>query len=209
MPAPATLKIKEIFWSAQGEGLRAGISSIFIRLAGCSLRCPYCDTKDAWADTAPASVPEILQVVDKLKHMYPYSQVVITGGEPLEQELAPLVESLTAAKCTLAIETNGLHYQELKIAWWTVSPKDVAGYLIRPELIPHISELKLIANENLTPEVIKRFKMIPATIPIILQPQASDPDRFRRTFKLYETCQKMGLANIRLGIQLHQAYRIP
>jgi 7-carboxy-7-deazaguanine synthase len=208
MPAPATLRIREIFWSAQGEGLRAGISSIFIRLAGCSLRCPYCDTKDAWADPPPSPVDEIVMVVNQIRRTYPYSQVVITGGEPLEQDLAPLVESLAAAKYTLAIETNGLHFQNLKIGWWTVAPKDISGYLIHPELIRRISELKLIVNENLTPEVIKRLKMLPAAIPIILQPQAFDPDRFRRAFKLYETCQKMGLANIRLGIQMHTAYDI-
>ncbi len=209
MPAPPTLRIREIFWSAQGEGLRAGISTIFVRLAGCSLRCPYCDSRDSWAETGPSPVEEILMVVEQLKRTRPYSQVVITGGEPLEQDLAPLAERLAAGKYTVAIETNGMRFQKLPPCWWTVAPKDVAGYLVHPELIPHINELKLIANQNLTPEVIRRLRMLPATVPIFLQPQASDPDRFRRAFRLYETCQKMGLANIRLGMQMHQAYQIP
>ena len=69
MPEPSILKINEIFWSFQGEGVKIGFPSIFIRLAGCQLRCPYCDTKESWEDENAQSmkVEGILAKVENYK----------------------------------------------------------------------------------------------------------------------------------------------
>ena len=76
--------VNEIFYSLQGEGKLAGVGSVFIRLAGCPLRCRWCDTKYAWdADAGDILTPE--QILEKTK-AYPAQFVVVTGGEPMVQQ---------------------------------------------------------------------------------------------------------------------------
>jgi len=211
MQGPSILKINEIFWSFQGEGSRVGVPSIFLRLAGCSAQCPYCDTKDSWKSDAGASVSieEILSELEKYKKKYPQSQVVITGGEPLEQDLSGITTALKKKNNFLSIETNGLHFQDLPIDWWTVSPKDVTGYFIHREVLKKTNEIKLIVNKNLTMDVIKKTRLlVPASVPIFLQPEANDKDRYINTFSLFQRCQEENFENIRCGIQLHKIYNV-
>jgi len=208
MPEPATLKIREIFWSAQGEGSRVGFSTIFIRLSGCFLRCPFCDTKDSWREGTEMTVAEILTRVDALRSEKPYSQIVITGGEPLEQDLGELAAALTGKKLPLAIETNGMHFQDLPIAWWSVSPKEASGYLIHPGLLGRISEIKLVATPGLTLERIAAIRAISPTLPIFLQPQHPDPEALPRAWALFGECQTRRIPHVRLGFQLHRLYGV-
>ena len=203
-----TLKIKEIFWSIQGEGERTGFPSIFVRLAGCSLGCETCDTTDSWQIGEERSPDSIVGEVKLLQQRYPASQLVITGGEPLEQDLSVLVASLKSLGLFLAIETNGINDQTLPIDWWTVSPKDKSGYRIRPSLEEKISEVKLLVTGSLSPDTISRIRFINPGFPIYLQPECHDADRYQRTFDLYKKVQTRGLNNIRLGIQLHRIYDI-
>lgn len=108
--------ITEIFKSIQGEGTRAGLPCIFVRLTGCNLRCTWCDTAYAFHGGKKMGVEEVLARVDELagrvKGM-PGSQaavplVELTGGEPLLQdEIYPLAEKLLAAKYAVMIETSG------------------------------------------------------------------------------------------------------
>lgn len=202
------LKVNEIFWSAQGEGLFAGSSSVFIRLSGCSLGCSYCDTKEAWESGYYLTEDEIVSSVGKLVSEYPESRIVITGGEPLEQEIEGLVKKLNHLKYKMAVETNGLHYRQMDLDWWTVSPKDRADFLIRKELWDYISEIKLIVNTNLKLETVKRIAGRKKDIPVFLQPQHPDADRYSATFGLYGACIREGLSNVRLGFQMHRLYSI-
>lgn len=208
MPEQSILRINEIFWSFQGEGLRAGVPSIFLRLAGCQIKCPYCDTKYAWDRGRSMPLPEILDEIDKQKKKYPASQVVITGGEPLEQDLAELVDSLKKKDFFIAIETNGVEYADLAIDWWTVSPKDVTGYVVNKGLEKRIDEIKLIVNEILTVEVIKKIRDIGDYFPIFLQPDSNDKHKYDNTFYLFEQCQLAGISDVRPGIQLHKVYSV-
>ena len=211
MQGPSILKIKEIFWSFQGEGLRVGVPSIFLRLAGCSVQCPYCDTKDSWESDAGAamSIEEILSKIEIYKKKYPQSQVVITGGEPLEQDLSKITAALKKKNFFLSIETNGIHFQDLPIDWWTVSPKDVTGYFIHQELLKKTNEIKLVVNKNLAIDEIKRTRsMVPVSVPIFLQPEANDKDRYINTFSLFRHCQEENFENIKAGIQLHKIYNV-
>lgn len=201
------LKIREVFWSAQGEGLRSGVSSLFVRLAGCSLRCPYCDTRAAWKGGRECGVAEVVGRVEALAAGRPGAQVVLTGGEPLEQDLGALVAALRRRRRFLAIETNGLHFQELPLDWWTVSPKDAAGYRVHPRLWERAGEIKLLATPALTLAVVKRLRRrTPA--PIFLQPERHDRERHRRAFALFAACAGAGVPGVRLGLQLHAVYRI-
>ena len=108
-----TLPIAERFVSINGEGLRAGQLSAFIRFAGCSLACSYCDT--AWARDASAAA-ERLTVEELVEWAFaqPTACITLTGGEPLEQPLLPdLVNALLSHEAdhprTIEIETNGAH----------------------------------------------------------------------------------------------------
>jgi 7-carboxy-7-deazaguanine synthase len=108
--------ITEIFKSIQGEGTRAGLPCIFVRLTGCNLRCTWCDTAYAFHGGKKMSVEEVLARVDELAGRSagtPGSQafvplVELTGGEPLLQdEIIPLSEKLVAMGFAVMIETSG------------------------------------------------------------------------------------------------------
>jgi len=101
----ALLEICELFYSIQGESSYAGYPCFFIRLAGCNLRCTYCDTRYAYEGAHSSySISQILAELGK----YPDVLVEITGGEPLlQEEVYPLFEQLLAAGRTVLLETNG------------------------------------------------------------------------------------------------------
>ena len=102
--------ITEIFKSIQGEGTRAGLPCVFVRLTGCNLRCTWCDTAYAFHGGTKHSVEEILEKVSELtgSGSARVPLVEITGGEPLLQPETPaLAEKLLAAGYTVMIETSG------------------------------------------------------------------------------------------------------
>jgi 7-carboxy-7-deazaguanine synthase len=207
MPGPLMPKINEIFWSAQGEGLNSGVSSIFIRLAGCSLRCPYCDTRGAWRGGREMSPAEIAAAVDALLSGTPGARLVVTGGEPLEQDLKELVRALRRQRYFVAVETNGLHFQDLPFDWWTVSPKDVSSFRVHPRLWERISEIKLLVTPALDLATLRKMRGR-SQAPILLQPEWGARRKYRLAFDLFTACAHSGIADVRLGLQLHQVYRI-
>ncbi|MFO7560592.1 MAG: radical SAM protein [Desulfobacterales bacterium] len=98
------LNVNEIFFSIQGESSYAGIPCVFVRLAGCNLRCAYCDTTYAWED---GTLMEIEQVIDKIRYLR-CMLVEITGGEPLIQKETPLlINELLKTGYQVLLETNG------------------------------------------------------------------------------------------------------
>jgi 7-carboxy-7-deazaguanine synthase len=108
--------ITEIFKSIQGEGTRAGLPCIFVRLTGCNLRCTWCDTAYAFHGGRKMTVEEVLARVDELAGLLGDGKggeaavplVELTGGEPLlQEEIYPLAEKLLAAGYTVMIETSG------------------------------------------------------------------------------------------------------
>lgn len=102
------LEIQSIFATLQGEGLFSGAPAVFIRLAGCNLQCPGCDTDYV----SKRNFRTVSQIVDKVREVAVAANlkqgfVVITGGEPFRQELALLVEELRLLNYVVQIETNG------------------------------------------------------------------------------------------------------
>ena len=126
-------RVNEIFLSLQGEGFWTGTPMVFLRLSGCNLACPFCDTdftafKEMEADEI---VAELLNVAGECR------RVCITGGEPLLQLESGLVDALHRAGFTIHLETNGTIEAPDGIDWITVSPK--AGLKLKKS-----NELKLV-----------------------------------------------------------------
>ena len=96
----------EIYKSVQGESSHAGRPCIFVRLAGCNLRCSWCDSEYTFTGGYKISEEEVVAEIEKLA---PVKLVEFTGGEPLlqERELVPLMERLLAQDYELMIETSG------------------------------------------------------------------------------------------------------
>ncbi len=99
-----SLKISEIFYSLQGEAVRSGLPTVFIRLTGCPLRCTWCDTAYAFSGGKNKSLSDILDAVAS----YGTRHVCVTGGEPLAQKnCLPLLVALCDAGYDVALETSG------------------------------------------------------------------------------------------------------
>lgn len=96
----------ELYKSVQGESSFAGLPCIFVRLAGCNLRCSWCDSEYTFTGGKPFTEDEVVAQIEALA---PCKLVEFTGGEPMLQarELLPLMDRLLAQDCTLMIETSG------------------------------------------------------------------------------------------------------
>jgi len=204
MPQPPTLRIAEVFASLQGEGLRQGEPTLFLRLAGCGLRCKFCDTSAAWKGGTWLSVREILRRLGRIRKAYPASWVCLTGGEPLEQDVRELARCLKKEGYKIQAETNGLFYQRLPVDWYTVSPKPKA-YALRQEYRRLAKEVKLIVSRDLTLKIIRKIRRaFPETVPILLQPQSMEKWSMAKGVNLVGRSLKAGLANVRLSVQVHR-----
>lgn len=85
-----------VYWTIQGEGFLAGEPMVFVRLSGCSVGCPQCDTN--YKHHADSSVEQIVDECCRLRSEYSRAKFVwVTGGEPTEQHIAPLADGLNAA----------------------------------------------------------------------------------------------------------------
>jgi 7-carboxy-7-deazaguanine synthase len=100
------LYLIEIYKSVQGESSFAGRPCIFVRLAGCNLRCAWCDSEYTFTGGYKLTEDQVVAEIEKLA---PVRLVEITGGEPMlqEKELLPLMERLLASGFELMIETSG------------------------------------------------------------------------------------------------------
>lgn len=100
------LWVQEIFPTLQGEGPYAGVPSVFVRLAGCNLRCWFCDT-DFESGTLHLLPDEALAAVLAERAECPRNLVVLTGGEPLRQNIVPFLDWVFGAGLSVQIETAG------------------------------------------------------------------------------------------------------
>lgn len=199
-------KVNEIFYSIQGEGILAGVPSVFVRLAGCSLRCSWCDTKYAWDKTTgdDYSAEEILAAVAKYRCRY----VVITGGEPAQsQGLGGLCDVLAGAGKHITIETSGVRYiGDLKVDLMSISPKPAAW---QAEQGPFdIEEIKKLSSSyrcqikfvvGSPADAADAAKIISALAPadesiFMLMPKAADRQEYLRTAPMVaEICREHNL----------------
>jgi 7-carboxy-7-deazaguanine synthase (Cx14CxxC type) len=207
--------IKEIFYTLQGEGFHAGRPAVFCRFSGCNLWsgreadratsiCNFCDTdfvgtdgvnggKYRGADEASA----------KIASLWPTGQpdnrfVVFTGGEPLLQLDAALLDAMHACGFECAVETNGTLEAPAGLDWITVSPKSTA-----PVKLQHASELKLVYPQPAAmPERFADF----AAAHFFLQPM-DGPCIAQNTRAAVDYCKAH--PHWRLSLQTHKYLGIP
>ncbi|MGI8959855.1 MAG: 7-carboxy-7-deazaguanine synthase QueE [Bryobacteraceae bacterium] len=116
------MKIAEIFYSIQGEGVLVGVPSVFIRTSGCNLRCTWCDTPYTSWNPEGEDV-SIEQIADTVAGFHA-NHVVITGGEPMiAPEMVRLTHILRGASCHITIETAGTIDAPVACDLMSISPK--------------------------------------------------------------------------------------
>ncbi len=139
--------IAETFVSVQGEGVHTGRKAYFVRLFGCNVKCPWCDSQSAWngLPTSRMGADEIAAAAAECSPEF----AVVTGGEPCVHNLLPLLEKFAEAKVAAHLETSGtLEIRErgdARFAWVAVSPK-----LFCPPLessLQRADELKFIVSD--------------------------------------------------------------
>lgn len=106
LSSPEKLWIQEVFPTIQGEGPFAGQGAIFVRLGGCNLRCWWCDT-DFESSTWHPTIEELVAKVREATVDTKTDLVVLTGGEPFRQDIAPFCQLLIGQGFRVQIETNG------------------------------------------------------------------------------------------------------
>jgi organic radical activating enzyme len=192
----------EIFYSLQGEAGRSGQATVFIRTAGCSLACSFCDTD--FRVRRSATVEEI--VAEVLPFDCPW--VCLTGGEPTLYDLLPLCDALHNAGLSIQLETNGQHPRPTwRVDHTTVSPKESEGGRLHAWYHEHATEFKYVIDG---PEDIERAAANPTAgrpggPALYLQPNALNPDAIN-------VCIAAILREpnrFRLSLQTHKLLQIP
>lgn len=214
--------INEIFQTIQGEGVFTGLPAIFVRLQGCPVGCPWCDTRHTWVvDPArEVGVQAVLdcsnesdgwskmsteQILASFQQLgYQARHVVITGGEPCLYDLQDLSAALIEAGYQVQIETSGTsEIQTHEQTWVTVSPKiNMKGGL--PVLVSVLERANEIKHPVATERHVEELDALLATarlrenVVIALQPISQKP---RATQLAMATCIAR---NWRLSIQTHK-----
>ena len=205
--------VKEIFFTLQGEGIRAGRPAVFCRFSGCNLWsgreddrrqavCQFCDTDFVGTDgTLGGKYVTAAELAQVIAAQWPVGEshryVVLTGGEPLLQVDDQLIEALHSEAFEIAVETNGTVLAPAGIDWLCVSPKAGSDWVQRSG-----DELKLVYPQaGLLPDAIPKdgFRHY------LLQPM-DDPSQTVNTKAAIAYCQTRPMW--RLSIQTHKALEI-
>lgn len=206
MHQPPTLKINEIFPSIQGEGLRLGEPTLFIRFSECNLKCAFCDTKYAWHTGQEMTVESILKKIKKIHTAFPTEWVCLTGGEPLFQNIRALAQRIKAENFKIQVETNATIFRRLGVDWYTISPKP-PNYFYQPEYIKKAKEVKMVVTKGLDFVVLKKLRQdFPENITLLLQPQSNSKSSGKHAIRLLKQSLKEGMKNIRLTAQIHKIF---
>ena len=207
--------VKEIFYTLQGEGLRAGRPAVFCRFAGCNLWsgreedrssaiCRFCDTDFVGTDgTLGGKFAGARDLANRIARQWPTGErhryVVMTGGEPLLQIDAALVDALHAEDFEIAVETNGTLAAPRGLDWICVSPKAGAPWVQRRG-----DELKLIYPQpGLMPDAIDPSQL--DFTHLLLQPMDGSTQR-ENTLAAVAYCQQH--PQWRLSVQTHKYINI-
>ena len=209
--------VKEVFYTLQGEGLRAGRPAVFCRFAGCNLWsgreedreravCRFCDTDFVGTDgVRGGKFATAAQLAALAASLWPECQghryIVLTGGEPLLQVDDELIDALHVLDFEIAVETNGTLPVPSGIDWICVSPKAGADWVQRSG-----HELKLVwPQATLLPQTVQALRDVQFDH-WLLQPM-DGPQRAANTRSAIDFCQQH--PRWRLSLQTHKILDIP
>jgi 7-carboxy-7-deazaguanine synthase len=237
------IKLNEVFETIQGEGSRTGIASVFIRLQGCDVGCGWCDTKNTWAfqekkltdftkisnkqqsDDAYCIVAEE-DLVDYIIATFKAKHIVITGGEPLLQDIKLLTTILLTHGYNIQIETSGTQPIDLDDRIWvTLSPKlnvpldknllqvayntmkinrSLTNKILADGTIERANEIKMpigkLADIKLLQDLISQYNIAPNKI--LLQP-------ISQSVSATKLCMQQAIINNwRVSLQIHKYINI-
>ena len=208
-----TLQIVEIFPTLQGEGPFTGHPAVFVRLGGCNLACSFCDTE--FEDFEALPLKQIVPAIEAkaLEHHERVRRlVVITGGEPLRQNIVPLCEQLLARGFTVQVETNGTVWRPLPEGVHIIcSPKVSAGqyHALRADLLSRVDALKFIISDTLPDyREVGEVGQNGRDIPVYVQPM-DEYDANRNAANLARAAMLAQRDGHRLSLQTHKIMGIP
>jgi 7-carboxy-7-deazaguanine synthase len=192
------MRINEIFYSLQGEGFLAGVPGVFVRLAGCPLRCRWCDTKYTW-DKKTGRDYSIIAIVKTIQNRQ-CKFVIITGGEPMigsashRAELIELSKQLKASGKHITIETSGIAFiPDLSCDLMSISPKLSNSTPDDPELAKIHEKLRL--DIAVLQELIDNYEY---QLKFVVDSQADLPE-------IQQTIKEMGNVDLKKVMLMPQA----
>ena len=187
------LKVKEIFYSLQGEGGRQGEASIFIRLSECNLKCNFCDTDFSGGEVM--ALEEILAMNTQFSCRW----IVWTGGEPTLQLTDECLLFFKKAGYSQAIESNGCNRLSELLDYTAVSPKGKTDYA--KKINPRVDEVRLPVCEN---DSIPPIESLPVAKYYFLSPIFTENEA--ETKANIDYCVKMAKQYPvwRLSLQIHK-----
>lgn len=204
------LQVVEIFPTLQGEGPFVGHPAVFVRLGGCNLACDFCDTE--FERFQPWELPFLLHTISSLAEQggcRVRDLVVITGGEPLRQNIGPLCAALLDLGFRVQIETNGTLWRTLPREVNVVCSPKAPYHRLRPDLLARIDAIKFIvaANDPLYGEVVDVGQAQYRT-PVYVQPMdVGDPAR--NAANLQHAAALAQQYGYRLSLQTHKILGMP
>jgi 7-carboxy-7-deazaguanine synthase len=220
------IRVNDIYGAIQGEGAKTGVPMVILRLQGCAVGCPFCDTKETWEVRDKDYVPRLAdargqnrswtliepaEITAIIRAQYPtYEWVLITGGEPAEQDLVPLARALRGAGLRTALETSGTSDTHLGagVDWVCVSPKInmPGGRDVIPDVVRTADEIRHVVGK---PDDIKKLERlleesgVTGDTVICLQPVSQNK---QATELCAKTVQEKGW---RLSVQVHKYLDLP
>lgn len=207
------LQVVEIFPTLQGEGPFTGHPAVFVRLGGCNLACTFCDTEFEQFEALPLR-PLVADIEAKsLEHHERVRRlVVITGGEPLRQNIVPLCEELLKRGFTVQIETNGTLWRPLPEGVHIICSPKVSGgeyHMLRPDLLGRVHALKFIISDN-RPDYaeVGEVGQHGRDIPVYVQPM-DEYDAAKNAANLARAAMLAQRDGYLLSLQTHKIMGIP
>jgi organic radical activating enzyme len=196
------LPVTEEFYSLQGEGFNTGKASYFIRLAGCNVKCDFCDIKQAW-DVSAAAMTDVEAIIERIIPTKA-PNAVITGGEPTIYDLNHLTQSLHRHNIKTFLETSGTLEISGTWDWICLSPKHNLHPL--ESSLKAANELKVVIEDESDFAFAEYFALqVSGECLLYLQPEWDR--RHETTDKIVEYIKKN--PQWQISIQSHKYLQIP